>query len=95
MSMVQKGLSPEVAAKNLGFNRSTIYAWLKAYSSSGKQALAAKPISGRPAKLNSKQIRWICKAITSDTIQRKFKVCIYGGYFKLAKILLPYIGDPH
>ena len=69
VSMVRKGLSPEVAAKNLGFNRSTIYAWLKAYSErGGKRALKLKPVPGRPSRLNGRQIRWICKALTSDKI---------------------------
>ena len=77
MSMVRKGLSPEVAAQNLGFNRSTIYSWLKAYASKGKRALRLKPVPGRPSKLDSKQIRWICKALVSNKIQSQFEVCLW------------------
>jgi len=78
VSMVRKGLSPEVAAKNLGFNRSTIYAWLKAYSErGGRRALKLKPVPGRPSRLNGRQISWICKALTSDKIQLQFEVCLW------------------
>ena len=53
VKMVKQGLSPEVAAKNLGFHRSTIYKWLSAYGSNGKKALLAKPLPGSPSVLNS------------------------------------------
>lgn len=77
VKMVKKGLSPEVAAKNLGFHRSTIYSWLKAYDMKGKKALYLKKASGRPSILSSSQTNWLCKALSSDPRQLKFEFYLW------------------
>lgn len=77
VKMVKQGLSPEVAAKNLGFHRSTIYKWLSAYNGKGKKALLSKPLPGRPSVLNSLQVSWLCKVLSSDPRQMKFDFCLW------------------
>ena len=77
VKMVKNGLSPEVAAKNLGFHRSTIYSWLKAYDNKGKKALYSTKPTGRPNKLNSSQIKWLYKAVSSDPRQLKFEFYLW------------------
>ena len=49
---VQAGESPEVVTRVLGLNRSTIYIWLAQYRRGGWDALKAKPLTGRPPKLD-------------------------------------------
>lgn len=61
---VQEGESPEVIAKVLGLNRSTVYGWLAQYRQSGWSALKAKPLSGRPRKLDDKKLKWIYDTVT-------------------------------
>ena len=49
---VQNGESPEVVARVIGVNRSAIYGWLAQYRRGGWGALKAKPLFGRPPKLD-------------------------------------------
>ena len=53
---VQNGENPEVVAHVLGINRSTIYGWLAQYRRGGWGALKAKPLFGRPPKLDGKKL---------------------------------------
>src|SRR5229473_1019607 len=61
---VQDGESPEVVADVLGINRSTIYGWLAQYRRGGWGALKAKPLFGRPPKLDGKKLKWIYDTVT-------------------------------
>jgi transposase len=62
---VREGEKPSAVVKSLGMNRTSIYRWLKAAAGRGKgeRALAARPATGRPTKLNPTQqaqvFRWI------------------------------------
>jgi transposase len=56
---VQEGQSPEIVGQALGLNRTTIYDWLALYRRGGWDALKAKPLTGRPPKLDGKKLRWI------------------------------------
>src|SRR5580658_4394375 len=64
VSSVQDGESPEVVADVLGINRSTIYSWLARYRRGGWGALKAKPLFGRPPKLDGKKLKWIYVTVT-------------------------------
>ena len=70
---VQEGESPEVVARVLGLNRSTVYGWLAQYRRGDWGALKAKPLFGRPPKLDGRSLRWIFDAVTQKTpLQMKF-----------------------
>jgi hypothetical protein len=56
---VQNGESPEVVARVIGINRSTMYGWLAQYRRGGWRALKAKPLFGRPPKLDGNKLNWI------------------------------------
>lgn len=75
---VQAGESPEVVIKALGFSRACIYNWLSRYRNGGWHALRTGSRSGRPKKLDGKQIRWIYKTIRDkDPLQLKFEFALW------------------
>ena len=54
---VEDGEQPAVVARTLGMTPAAVYAWLAQARAGGPQALRAKPIPGRPAKLSATQVR--------------------------------------
>jgi transposase len=75
---VQDGESPEVVARILGVNRSTMYGWLAQYRRGGWGALKAKPLFGRPPKLSGKKLQWIYDTITQKSpLQLKFPFALW------------------
>src|SRR3990172_12944242 len=75
---VQEGESPEVVAKALRINRTTIYDWLAAYRRGGWGALKAKPVPGRPPKLDGKKLQWIYNTVTQkNPLQLKFQFALW------------------
>jgi len=75
---VQDGESPEVVAGVLGINRSTVYGWLAQYRRGGWGALKAKPLFGRPPKLDGKKLRWIYSAVAQkNPLQFKFEFALW------------------
>ena len=75
---VQNGESPEVVARVIGINRSTIYGWLAQYRRGGWGALKAKPLFGRPPKLDGKKLKWIYDIVTQkNPLQLNFAFALW------------------
>lgn len=76
--LVQGGESPEVVAKALGINRTTIYVWLAKYRDGGWHRLRAKPIPGRPPKLSGRALKWIYQTVVNkNPMQMKFEFALW------------------
>jgi transposase len=75
---VQDGESPEVVAGVLRINRSTVYGWLAQYRRGGWGALKAKPLFGRPPRLDGKKLKWIYSAVAqTNPMQFKFEFALW------------------
>jgi len=75
---VQDGESPEVVARVMGIDRSTIYSWLAQYRRGGWGALKAKPLFGRPPKLDGRKLKWIYNTVTQkNPLQLKFTFALW------------------
>jgi transposase len=75
---VQQGQSPVIVAKALGINRTTIYDWLAQYRRGGWGALGARPVPGRPPKLNGRALKWVYDTITQkNPLQMKFAFALW------------------
>jgi transposase len=78
VKLVEQGHSPEQIIKALGFHRSCIYEWLAKYREGGTQALETKPLTGRPKKLNGRQIKKIYDIVTmKNPLQLKFEFALW------------------
>lgn len=67
VKQVMSGESPEVLAKVLGVSRTAVYNWLSTYKKHGYKGLGSKPISGRPPKLQGKDLKWLGKILIDKT----------------------------
>src|ERR1039457_1527926 len=75
---VQSGENPEIVARSLRINRRTIYGWLAQYRRGGWGALKAKPLYGRPPKLNARAMQWIYNTVTQkNPLQLKFAFALW------------------
>ena len=75
---VQDGESPEVVARAIGVGRTAIYRWLSDYRRGGWGALKAKPLFGRPPKLDGKKLQWIFNVVTGKSpLQLKFPFALW------------------
>src|SRR4029077_13029159 len=75
---VQAGESPNVVARSLRISHRTIYGWLAQYRRGGWGALKAKPLFGRPRKLDARSLQWIYDTITQkNPLQLKFAFALW------------------
>lgn len=75
---VQDGESPEVVARAIGVGRTAIYRWLADYRHGGWSALKAKPLFGRPPKLDGKKLQWLYDVVTKkNPLQLKFAFALW------------------
>src|SRR5580704_4917286 len=94
VTAVQEGQSPEAVGKSFGLNRTTIYDWLAQYRRGGWGALKAKPLAGRPPKLNGKEMKWIYNTVTQkNPLQMKFEFALWTRAM-VAKLINDKLGWP-
>src|SRR5271163_469013 len=75
---VQAGESPEVVARSLRINPRTMYGWLAQYRRGGWGALKAKPLFGRPPKLDARALQWVYEVVTQkNPLQLKFAFALW------------------
>jgi transposase len=75
---VQAGEAAVDVARVLGVRVESVYRWLAKYRAGGWHALRAKPIPGRPTKLDGKAMKWIFETVsTKDPRQLKFPYALW------------------
>lgn len=75
---VQTGESPAVVARSLRISSSTMYGWLAQYRLGGWGALKAKPLFGRPRKLDARAMQWVYGVVTQkNPLQMKFAFALW------------------
>jgi len=78
VDQVAAGGHPEQIATTLGLHRKTVYGWVAKVRAGGRDALKAKPVPGRPPKLNGQQMRRIYDLVVgSDPRQLKFDFALW------------------
>ena len=70
---VRDGESPEDVARTLRVTPRAMYRWLALYRRGGWNALKAKPLAGRPPKLDGNKLKWLYNTVTQkNPLQLKF-----------------------
>ena len=78
VKQVEDGVHPEAIAAAIGMNSATVYRWIAAYREGGLEALKAKPVPGRPPKLNGQQIaRLYTLIVGKDPRQLQFEFALW------------------
>ena len=75
---VQEGESPEVVARTFRITSRTIYRWLAQYRRGGWGCLKAKPLAGRPPKLDDKKLKWVYSTVAhKNPLQFQFQFALW------------------
>jgi transposase len=78
VQQVEAGQSPEAVIAALGFTRPRIYEWLARFREGGLEALRAKPVAGRPPKLDGRALAWLYRTVTmKNPLQLKFEFALW------------------
>ena len=74
----QDGESPEAVARTLRVGSRAMYRWLALYRRGGWNALKAKPLAGRPPKLDGRMLNWLYNTVTQkNPLQLKFQFALW------------------
>jgi transposase len=75
---VQAGERPSAVARALGVTPRTMFGWLARYRRGGWDGLKAKPLFGRPPKLDARAMQWIYDTVTQkNPLQLKFPFALW------------------
>jgi transposase len=75
---IEAGAHPVAVADALGMRKSTVYGWLAKFREGGEEALKAKPVPGRPPKLDAKQMERIYTLVVGkDPRQLQFDFALW------------------
>jgi transposase len=75
---VQAGKSPSEVAREMGLYPNRVFVWLSMYRAGGWDALRAHKASGRPKRLNGRQLKWIYDVVTTkNPMQLKFQFALW------------------
>src|SRR5450631_1497971 len=91
---VQDGESPEDVARTLRVTPRAVYRWLALYRRGGWNALKAKPLAGRPPKLDGGMLKWLYDTVTQkNPLQLRFQFALWtrenGGRADREKVWHP------
>jgi transposase len=75
---IQDGVHPEEVAAALGMTRAAVYGWLAKYREGGLEALKARPVPGRPPRLQGSQLaRLYGLVVGNDPRQLQFAFALW------------------
>jgi transposase len=78
VQQIQDGVHPEEVAAALGMTRAAVYGWLAKYREGGLEALKARPVPGRPPKLQGSQLaRLYGLVVGNDPRQLRFAFALW------------------
>lgn len=78
VSMVQKGIPPTEVASMLNVSTSSVFDWLARYRAGGWGGLKTGARSGRPKKLNGKQMKFVFDTVTNkNPLQLHFSFALW------------------
>jgi transposase len=75
--MLKQGLKPAAVARALQVSRASVSRWRTALRSGGPKALSAKPVPGRPPKLDTAQRRRIARWLLQGPIRHGYETQLW------------------